>query len=159
MKFSFVLFRQEHLSQKKYIIDIVTDSSVPSDSAKEGEERQKARKKAKKLRARMNSRWCDHSLLSFFHLCLSLSSSVWLKGGVAACESFMSDTEMESRGDVHPGCPHSNTDELNLWPLSVIGEEKVRIDLLAPPHFHLLRAFLLIGCHNAAKTEGFSSVQ
>ncbi len=84
---------------------------------------------------------------------------MWLKGGVAACESFMSDTEMESRGDVHPGCPHSNTDELNLWPLSVIGEEKVRIDLLAPPHFHLLRAFLLIGCHNAAKTEGFSSVQ
>ncbi|XP_067291870.1 S phase cyclin A-associated protein in the endoplasmic reticulum isoform X4 [Pseudorasbora parva] len=46
----------EHLSQKKYIVDIVTDSSVPSDSAKDGEERQKARKKAKKLRARMNSR-------------------------------------------------------------------------------------------------------
>uniref|UniRef100_A0A8C1U152 S-phase cyclin A-associated protein in the ER n=1 Tax=Cyprinus carpio TaxID=7962 RepID=A0A8C1U152_CYPCA len=46
----------EHLSLKKYIIDIMTDSSVPSDSAKEGEERQKARKKAKKLRARMNSR-------------------------------------------------------------------------------------------------------
>ncbi|XP_048014189.1 S phase cyclin A-associated protein in the endoplasmic reticulum isoform X4 [Megalobrama amblycephala] len=46
----------EHLSQKKYIVDIVTDSSVPSDNAKDGEERQKARKKAKKLRARMNSR-------------------------------------------------------------------------------------------------------
>ncbi|XP_016097064.1 S phase cyclin A-associated protein in the endoplasmic reticulum [Sinocyclocheilus grahami] len=46
----------EHLSQKKYIVDIVTDSSMPSESAKEGEERQKARKKAKKLRARMNSR-------------------------------------------------------------------------------------------------------
>ncbi|KAL1247716.1 hypothetical protein QQF64_023092, partial [Cirrhinus molitorella] len=46
----------EHLSQKKYIVDIMTDSSVPSDNAKEGEERQKARKKAKKLRARMNSR-------------------------------------------------------------------------------------------------------
>uniref|UniRef100_A0A671NE83 S phase cyclin A-associated protein in the endoplasmic reticulum-like n=1 Tax=Sinocyclocheilus anshuiensis TaxID=1608454 RepID=A0A671NE83_9TELE len=46
----------EHLSLKKYIMDIMTDSSVPSDSAKEGEERQKARKKAKKLRARMNSR-------------------------------------------------------------------------------------------------------
>ncbi|KAG1939378.1 S phase cyclin A-associated protein in the endoplasmic reticulum [Pimephales promelas] len=46
----------EHLSQKKYIVDIMTDSSVPSDSAKDGEERQKARKKAKKLRARMNSR-------------------------------------------------------------------------------------------------------
>lgn len=50
------LLSQEHLSQKKYIVDIVTDSSVPSDSGKDGEERQKARKKAKKLRARMNSR-------------------------------------------------------------------------------------------------------
>ncbi|XP_070687222.1 S phase cyclin A-associated protein in the endoplasmic reticulum [Pempheris klunzingeri] len=46
----------EHLSLKKYIVDIVTDSSVSSESVKDGEERQKARKKAKKLRARMNSR-------------------------------------------------------------------------------------------------------
>uniref|UniRef100_A0A7N6AMK7 C2H2-type domain-containing protein n=1 Tax=Anabas testudineus TaxID=64144 RepID=A0A7N6AMK7_ANATE len=46
----------EHLSLKKYIVDIVTDSSVSSESTKDGEERQKARKKAKKLRARMNSR-------------------------------------------------------------------------------------------------------
>ncbi|XP_034735173.1 S phase cyclin A-associated protein in the endoplasmic reticulum isoform X1 [Etheostoma cragini] len=46
----------EHLSLKKYIVDIVTDSSVSSESMKDGEERQKARKKAKKLRARMNSR-------------------------------------------------------------------------------------------------------
>ncbi|XP_046890085.1 S phase cyclin A-associated protein in the endoplasmic reticulum isoform X2 [Hypomesus transpacificus] len=46
----------EHLSLKKYIVDIVTDCSVSSESAKDGEERQKARKKAKKLRARMNSR-------------------------------------------------------------------------------------------------------
>ncbi|XP_062403053.1 S phase cyclin A-associated protein in the endoplasmic reticulum isoform X2 [Sardina pilchardus] len=46
----------EHLSLKKYIVDIVTDSSVPPESAKDGEERQRARKKAKKLRARMNSR-------------------------------------------------------------------------------------------------------
>lgn len=56
VKLLFYFFQQEHLSLKKYIIDIMTDSSVPSDSAKEGEERQKARKKAKKLRARMNSR-------------------------------------------------------------------------------------------------------
>lgn len=41
---------------KKYIVDIATDSSVPPESVKNGEERQKARKKAKKLRARMNSR-------------------------------------------------------------------------------------------------------
>ncbi|XP_051975861.1 S phase cyclin A-associated protein in the endoplasmic reticulum isoform X1 [Xyrauchen texanus] len=45
----------EHLSQKKYIVDM-TDSSMPSENAKDAEERQKARKKAKKLRARMNSR-------------------------------------------------------------------------------------------------------
>ncbi|XP_036390857.1 S phase cyclin A-associated protein in the endoplasmic reticulum isoform X1 [Megalops cyprinoides] len=46
----------EHLSLKKYIIDIVTDSSVAVEPTKDGEEKQKARKKAKKLRARMNSR-------------------------------------------------------------------------------------------------------
>uniref|UniRef100_A0A672ICU1 C2H2-type domain-containing protein n=1 Tax=Salarias fasciatus TaxID=181472 RepID=A0A672ICU1_SALFA len=46
----------EHLSLKKYIVDILTDSSVSSESMKDVEERQKARKKAKKLRARMNSR-------------------------------------------------------------------------------------------------------
>ncbi|XP_028304811.1 S phase cyclin A-associated protein in the endoplasmic reticulum isoform X2 [Gouania willdenowi] len=46
----------EHLSLKKYIVDILTDGSVSSESVKDGEERQKARKKAKKLRARMNSR-------------------------------------------------------------------------------------------------------
>uniref|UniRef100_A0A674NH85 S-phase cyclin A-associated protein in the ER n=1 Tax=Takifugu rubripes TaxID=31033 RepID=A0A674NH85_TAKRU len=39
----------EHLSLKKYIHDIVTDSSVSSESIKNGEERLKARKKAKKL--------------------------------------------------------------------------------------------------------------
>ena len=41
---------------KKYILDIVTDGSVPPESVKDGEEKQRARKKAKKLRARMNSR-------------------------------------------------------------------------------------------------------
>ncbi|XP_061772960.1 S phase cyclin A-associated protein in the endoplasmic reticulum isoform X6 [Nerophis ophidion] len=46
----------EHLSLKKYIVDIMTDGSVSSESIKDGEEKQKARKKAKKLRARMNSR-------------------------------------------------------------------------------------------------------
>ncbi|KAG5839667.1 hypothetical protein ANANG_G00207370 [Anguilla anguilla] len=46
----------EHLSLKKYIVDIVTDSSIAVETAKDSEERQKARKKAKKLRARMNSR-------------------------------------------------------------------------------------------------------
>ncbi|XP_035654431.1 S phase cyclin A-associated protein in the endoplasmic reticulum-like isoform X5 [Oncorhynchus keta] len=46
----------EHLSLKKYIVDIVMDNTVSSESVKDGEERQKARKKAKKLRTRMNSR-------------------------------------------------------------------------------------------------------
>ncbi|KAG7280049.1 hypothetical protein CRUP_030505 [Coryphaenoides rupestris] len=47
----------EHLSLKKYIVDIVTDCSVASEGqAKDGEERQKARKRAKKLRTRMNAR-------------------------------------------------------------------------------------------------------
>ncbi|CAM9309487.1 unnamed protein product [Lampetra planeri] len=46
----------EHLSLKKYIVDIVTDGSVSSESVRDEEERQKARKRAKKLRARMNSR-------------------------------------------------------------------------------------------------------
>ncbi|XP_039629354.1 S phase cyclin A-associated protein in the endoplasmic reticulum isoform X1 [Polypterus senegalus] len=46
----------EHLSLKKYIVDIVTDSFVQVEPVKDGEEKQKSRKKAKKLRARMNSR-------------------------------------------------------------------------------------------------------
>lgn len=55
-KLALVFPLQEHLSLKKYIVDIVTDSSVSTETKKDGEERQKARKKAKKLRARMNSR-------------------------------------------------------------------------------------------------------
>uniref|UniRef100_A0AAQ5Z923 C2H2-type domain-containing protein n=1 Tax=Amphiprion ocellaris TaxID=80972 RepID=A0AAQ5Z923_AMPOC len=47
----------EHLSLKKYIVDILTDSSVSSENIKDGEERQKARKKAKKLQ------WCKILLM------------------------------------------------------------------------------------------------
>ncbi|XP_035392113.1 S phase cyclin A-associated protein in the endoplasmic reticulum isoform X2 [Electrophorus electricus] len=46
----------EHLSLKKYIVDVVTDSTLTPESPRDREEKQKARKKAKKLRARMNSR-------------------------------------------------------------------------------------------------------
>ncbi|XP_058500573.1 S phase cyclin A-associated protein in the endoplasmic reticulum isoform X1 [Solea solea] len=46
----------EHLSLKKYIVDIMTDNSVTSEPMNHADERQKARKKVKKLRARMNSR-------------------------------------------------------------------------------------------------------
>uniref|UniRef100_A0AAV2L0V9 U1-type domain-containing protein n=1 Tax=Knipowitschia caucasica TaxID=637954 RepID=A0AAV2L0V9_KNICA len=53
----------EHLSLKKYIVDIVTDSSVSSESPKDTEERQKARKRAKKLRTRMNSRAKEYETL------------------------------------------------------------------------------------------------
>ncbi|XP_043933400.1 S phase cyclin A-associated protein in the endoplasmic reticulum [Protopterus annectens] len=46
----------EHLSLKKYIVDIVTDSTILPEAPKDEEEKQKARKKAKKLRTRMNAR-------------------------------------------------------------------------------------------------------
>nr|XP_056721957.1 S phase cyclin A-associated protein in the endoplasmic reticulum [Euleptes europaea] len=46
----------EHLSLKKYIVDIIVESSVPTEPSKDGEERQKTKKKAKKLKARMSSR-------------------------------------------------------------------------------------------------------
>nr|XP_012313116.1 S phase cyclin A-associated protein in the endoplasmic reticulum isoform X1 [Aotus nancymaae] len=46
----------EHLSLKKYIIDIVVESTAPAEALKDGEERQKNKKKAKKIKARMNSR-------------------------------------------------------------------------------------------------------
>ncbi|NXI62927.1 SCAPE protein, partial [Anseranas semipalmata] len=53
----------EHLSLKKYIVDIVIESSVPVEPLKEGEEKQKTRKKAKKLKARMNSRAKEYESL------------------------------------------------------------------------------------------------
>ncbi|XP_048376658.2 S phase cyclin A-associated protein in the endoplasmic reticulum isoform X2 [Stegostoma tigrinum] len=46
----------EHLSCKKYITDVVTETCVHPETSKDAEEKQKVRKKAKKLRARMNSR-------------------------------------------------------------------------------------------------------
>uniref|UniRef100_A0A2K6KCV5 U1-type domain-containing protein n=1 Tax=Rhinopithecus bieti TaxID=61621 RepID=A0A2K6KCV5_RHIBE len=46
----------EHLSLKKYIIDIVVESTAPAETLKDGEERQKNKKKAKKIKARMNFR-------------------------------------------------------------------------------------------------------
>ncbi|XP_062946963.1 S phase cyclin A-associated protein in the endoplasmic reticulum isoform X3 [Cynocephalus volans] len=45
----------EHLSLKKYIVDIVVESAAPPEPVKD-EERQKNKKKAKKIKARMNSR-------------------------------------------------------------------------------------------------------
>ncbi|XP_060545464.1 S phase cyclin A-associated protein in the endoplasmic reticulum [Pantherophis guttatus] len=46
----------EHLSLKKYIVDIVIENTVPSEPGKDSEERQRSKKKAKKLKARMSSR-------------------------------------------------------------------------------------------------------
>ncbi|KAB0369359.1 hypothetical protein FD755_019364 [Muntiacus reevesi] len=46
----------EHLSLKKYVIDIVVESTAPPEPLKGGEERQKNKKKAKKIKARMNFR-------------------------------------------------------------------------------------------------------
>ncbi|XP_037689249.1 S phase cyclin A-associated protein in the endoplasmic reticulum isoform X2 [Choloepus didactylus] len=53
----------EHLSLKKYIIDIVVESSAPPEVLKDGEERQKNKKKAKKIKARMNSRAKEYESL------------------------------------------------------------------------------------------------
>lgn len=48
---------QEHLSLKKYVIDIVVETPAPPEPSKDGEERQKNKKRAKKIKARMNSRY------------------------------------------------------------------------------------------------------
>ncbi|XP_078190090.1 S phase cyclin A-associated protein in the endoplasmic reticulum isoform X21 [Callithrix jacchus] len=53
----------EHLSLKKYIIDIVIESTAPAEALKDGEERQKNKKKAKKIKARMNSRAKEYESL------------------------------------------------------------------------------------------------
>nr|XP_025844456.1 S phase cyclin A-associated protein in the endoplasmic reticulum isoform X3 [Vulpes vulpes] len=53
----------EHLSLKKYIIDVVVESAALPESLKDGEERQKNKKKAKKIKARMNSRAKEYESL------------------------------------------------------------------------------------------------
>lgn len=53
----------EHLSLKKYIIDIVVESTAPPEPLKDGEERQKNKKKAKKIKARMSSRAKEYESL------------------------------------------------------------------------------------------------
>ncbi|XP_048185951.1 S phase cyclin A-associated protein in the endoplasmic reticulum isoform X2 [Perognathus longimembris pacificus] len=52
----------EHLSLKKYVVDIVVESTAP-ESLKDGEERQKNKKKAKKIKARMNCRAKEYESL------------------------------------------------------------------------------------------------
>uniref|UniRef100_A0A8C2PI41 S phase cyclin A-associated protein in the endoplasmic reticulum N-terminal domain-containing protein n=1 Tax=Capra hircus TaxID=9925 RepID=A0A8C2PI41_CAPHI len=53
----------EHLSLKKYVIDIVVESTAPPEPLKDGEERQKNKKKAKKIKARMNFRAKEYESL------------------------------------------------------------------------------------------------
>ncbi|XP_074174289.1 S phase cyclin A-associated protein in the endoplasmic reticulum isoform X18 [Rhinolophus sinicus] len=53
----------EHLSLKKYIVDIVVESTAPLESLKD-EERQKHKKKAKRIKARMNSRAKEYESLT-----------------------------------------------------------------------------------------------
>ncbi|XP_012584102.1 PREDICTED: S phase cyclin A-associated protein in the endoplasmic reticulum isoform X4 [Condylura cristata] len=53
----------EHLSLKKYIIDIVVESAAPQEPMRDGEERQKSKKKVKKIKARMNSRAKEYESL------------------------------------------------------------------------------------------------
>ncbi|XP_036909364.1 S phase cyclin A-associated protein in the endoplasmic reticulum isoform X3 [Sturnira hondurensis] len=54
----------EHLSLKKYVIDIVVESAAPPEPLKDGEERQKNKKKARKIKARMNSRAKEYESLT-----------------------------------------------------------------------------------------------
>ncbi|XP_036048547.1 S phase cyclin A-associated protein in the endoplasmic reticulum isoform X2 [Onychomys torridus] len=53
----------EHLSLKKYVVDIVIENAAPPEPVKDGEERQKNKKKAKKIKARMNSRAKEYESL------------------------------------------------------------------------------------------------
>ncbi|XP_036133868.1 S phase cyclin A-associated protein in the endoplasmic reticulum isoform X2 [Molossus molossus] len=53
----------EHLSLKKYIIDIVVESTAPAEPLRDGEERQRSKRKAKKIKARMNSRAKEYERL------------------------------------------------------------------------------------------------
>ncbi|XP_008821653.1 S phase cyclin A-associated protein in the endoplasmic reticulum isoform X1 [Nannospalax galili] len=53
----------EHLSLKKYVVDIVIESAAQPEPVKDGEERQKNKKKAKKIKARMNSRAKEYECL------------------------------------------------------------------------------------------------
>ncbi|XP_078541362.1 S phase cyclin A-associated protein in the endoplasmic reticulum [Lissotriton helveticus] len=53
----------EHLSLKKYIVDIVLESPAPPEPPKDSDERQKAKKRVKKLKARMNSRAKEYETL------------------------------------------------------------------------------------------------
>ncbi|KAM5206525.1 S phase cyclin A-associated protein in the endoplasmic reticulum isoform 8-T17 [Hipposideros larvatus] len=53
---------KEHLSLKKYIVDIVVENTAPPESLKD-EERQKHKKKAKRIKARMNSRAKEYESL------------------------------------------------------------------------------------------------
>ncbi|KAM3927475.1 S phase cyclin A-associated protein in the endoplasmic reticulum isoform 2-T2 [Leptodactylus fuscus] len=46
----------EHLSLKKYIVDVLIETPVPVEPLKDGDEKQKNKKKAKKLKTRINSK-------------------------------------------------------------------------------------------------------
>lgn len=75
---------------------------------------------------------CPFSQLLCLSLCFPLSSSHKLRGQNFARTCFMSDKAMGSGCYVHPGYPQSSTDELNLWPLSVIGQQKYKSIYRAP---------------------------
>ncbi|XP_056428910.1 S phase cyclin A-associated protein in the endoplasmic reticulum isoform X2 [Hyla sarda] len=46
----------EHLSLKKYIVDVLVETPIPVEPVKDGEEKQKNKKKVKKLKTRINSK-------------------------------------------------------------------------------------------------------
>ncbi len=135
---------------KKYIVTSWLTAACPWQC-----ERGKRGRKLGKRPRNYGHAWTQGDAITVSSLSLSLSLSLFLcvaKGGVAAFESFMSDKEMGAEAMCIPAV-HSNTDELNLWPLSVMGGKSENRSVSPPPHFHLLRAFLLIGCHHAAKLK------
>lgn len=87
----------------------------------------------------------------------SLFLSLWQRTTFPARRRFMSDEEMERRRYVHHSCPKNNTDELNLWPLSVIEEENW--ESIWGPRLSPVKSFPPNCCHGAAKTEASFSVQ
>lgn len=105
------------------------------------------------------------SLCQSASLCFSLFPSFSQEHRIKLCQDifffffFMSDKEMESGCYVHPGCLQGNTDELNLWPLSVIGQQNCKSICSAGPRLSPVKSFPPNCCRGIAKSEAFFGVQ
>lgn len=116
---------QEHLSLKKYIIDIVVESTAPAEPLRDGEERQRSKRRAKKIKARMHSRYLNilrqhkRKTASVGSVLCKFEDDLYPSPPKKVCSYLLSE-QLEN-----------NTDEPNLLPLSLI--EKERIDGALPP--------------------------